>query len=440
MRTLQSKRWPWARTFVCALVALGLTLSATFVATPAAQASGPGPCAAITSTDQAQAAVAPAGGVTARLSRTQGTVGTALSVTGAGWPANTFVVVNMVLKKYNQIGVDAVAVAHAMTSASGALDIPQFHAPNIIECESMNVRSPDGGTMMFLVHTLDGRARQPLVFTYLPSPTLTSSMTGVGAVAGATMTLTGAGWESNETVTITPMTHSAYTSYDFPFAPLPNAAFTVTADASGAFTISYRLPNVPPETEVALSVQANGPRFGDVSYLTEVDYTTLPTIFPSIHLSEIAVNPGGALTVTGEHWLPQRPIIIEYCRGENTIAGMVGLRCDPLLAEQLAIVQADASGHFSARVRLPANARLGSVTVQARIPGGQFGLVVYAQGQPLAIAPTYAEAHPRLMALRAAAPYLAGSALALLALLGALAARLLRARRRGGTGDAEPAL
>ncbi|HEY7976520.1 MAG TPA: hypothetical protein VID72_14320, partial [Ktedonobacterales bacterium] len=94
---------------------------------------------------------------------------------------------------------------------------------------------------------------------------------------------------------------------------------------------------------------------------------------------------------------------------------------------------------FFAQVQLPINARLGDITVQARI--GDPSVImssesrVFAQGKPLTIVPvvtplTYAQIHPRLTRLLAAAPYLGASVFALLALLGALAAWLIRVRRR----------
>jgi hypothetical protein len=60
-------------------------------------------------------------------------------------------------------------------------------------------------------------------------------------------------------------------------------------------------------------------------------------------------------------------------------------------------------------------------------------MVIYAQAQPLAIAPTYVQLHPRRVWVMAHWPYFAASAIALLALLGTLAAWLLR-RRRGARG------
>jgi hypothetical protein len=199
----------------------------------------------------------------------------------------------------------------------------------------------------------------------------------------------------------------------------------------------YRLPDVAPTSTVSLLVHAKDERFGDITFYPWLNITILPKIFPSMRLNEIAVNQGESLTVTGDHWLPGQQGVIEYCRGQSPQPGIVGLRCGRFVTQQLGVFQADSNGHFVAHVQMPTDARFGSVTVQARVPYAAFGLGVYAQAQGLTIIPTYVQAHPRREWVIDHAWYLGGGAIALLALGGALAAWLTRARRR--RSGAQPA-
>jgi hypothetical protein len=299
----------------------------------------------------------------------------------------------------------------------------------------------NGGDVLLLVHTADGRHRMPLTFTFInynDGPSVGTNSSQDPFNSGKSVAVTGLHWEPHERITLTQKTAPrSVTPQPLNFTTTPNSAVSVTTDDQGNFVAILPEVNVAPETWIMVETEGTGSRYGDV-YITAGPLPLPPPLFPSIHLDQIAVSQGGALTVTGDHWLPGQPGVIEYCRGENTIPGMVGLRCDPFLAEQLGTFVADGAGHFVAHVRVPSNARFGSVTVQARIPDDEFGLVIYAQAQPLAVAPTYAQLHPRRAWVEAHWPYLAASALALLTLMGALVVWLLRRRRgvRGGEAQA----
>jgi hypothetical protein len=435
------RRWQartGARVFLCALVALALwvvTVGAPMSrGAPGVQAAGLASCD-VTMTHHVS--LASAGGASARLSRTQGVVGTALSLTGSHWPARAAVIISVFINVRGEDYEAFAKLAQGTTAADGSLTIQGFRAPVIDSCVLPPLQS--GETVVFLVHTLDNHIQAPVNFTYLTDlgPQVTTTPTAANLAPGEQITMTGARWEPDEHVTITPaIAPQGMQSPQPAIQPLSADAVSITTDSTGAFTVSLPALNESPLTEISFVAEGTGPRYGDV----EVDswtYVMLPKVFPSIHLSAIAVNPGGALMVSGDHWLPHQSGVIEYCRGENTIPGMVGLRCDPNLSEQLGTFLADGSGHFTAQVNFPANARLGSVTVQARAPDSMFGLVVYTQAQPLAIAPTYAEAHPRQAWVEAHWPYFAASALALLTLLVAAAIWLTRRwRGRGGAARA----
>jgi hypothetical protein len=413
------------------LLPLGIALLAMAVGmtiAPTARASGPGPCAA---PPQQQAALAPAGGVTARLSRSQGVVGTVLSMTGSRWPANATVMVDAYITWNGDRYIAAPTLARGTASADGRLTLSQFRAPPIATCSSLGGAS-DGGEIVFLVHTLDGRARAPILFTYLTyllGPQIVTAPADQALAPDAQVTVNGAHWEPDEHVTLTFLVAAGSLAQapTPPFQPVPGVATHATADSQGAFSAIMPALDEPPGTQILVVAQGTGPRYGDVSE-SSYSYEMLPKIFPSIHLGEIAVNPGGALTVMGSHWPAHVAGVIEYCRGENTLPGIVGLRC--LGGQQLGDFQTDSAGRFSATVHMPTHAALGSVTVQARIPDATFGLAVYATAQPLAIAPTFAQAHPRLTRLIGMAPYLGGALILLMALL--LAGVFLMRRRRDG--------
>ncbi len=436
-------RWRWLG-LRAPLPVVGLALlamAAGVVSAPTTRASGPGPCATITSADKAQHALTMAGGVTARLSRTQGTVGTELTATGAGWPAGATVLVDVYIKRNGAVFAEA-PLTQAVVSANGTFTTAQFLAPRSVVCSSLSEtsdgRPTDGGSMLLLIHTRDGKARALVTFTYLTydlGPWIIPASAGSALAPGTALAFTGAHWEPGEQVTLTPMAApGSFTLALFPppsaFQPVPGLAVSATADENGAFSAVVPGFDEPPGTLVEVIAQGTGPRYGTVS-VSNFIYQMLPKIFPSIHLSEIAVNAGGALTVTGDHWPANVAGVIEYCRGETTLPDMVGLRC--LGGQHLGDYQTDSAGRFSATVHMPTNAALGSVTVQARIPNAPFGLAVYAAAQPLAIAPTFAQAHPRLMRLSAVAPYLAASAVGVVVLLIALLLVVRRRQRRNDT-------
>lgn len=436
------------RILCCALAGLALTMGllAADSGAPAVRASASVSCGTHSVNELSQPTLTASGDVTAKLNRKQGTIGTTLTVTGSDWPAGASVLVDLYVKQPDgtYFSYDAFfgALTRGTASSGGAIALTPFHAPPVGTCTGVFSGAQDGGDVLLLVHTADGRHRMPLTFTYInyfdgPQVAINSSQDPFNS--GKTVTITGLHWEPNERVTLTqqtaPRTENPQPSN---FTVTPNSTASVTSDSQGNFVAVLPEANVAPETWIMVDTEGTGPRYGDVG-LSAGPLPLPPSIFPSIHLEQIAVNPGGALTVTGDHWLPSAPGVIEYCRGENTIPGMVGLRCDPFLSERLGTFVADSAGHFVAHVRMPSNARFGSVTLQARIPDDTFGMVIYTQAQPLAIAPTYAQLHPRRAWALAHWPSLAASAIALLALLGALAAWLLR-RWRGRRSEARPAL
>lgn len=438
------------------LLALCLALgAAAFTPSTVARASGPGPgpCATITPAEMAAWGWGPAGGADAHLSRTQGAVGTALSVTGAGWPAGATIMVDAYAKYGGHIDGPIVPLGQGIASSTGGISIGAFRAPRLDVCASMN-GNQDTGQTIFLAHTPDGRIRAPMSFTYLTylrGPQLTTNLTGESIAPGAPLTITGSRWEPGERVTVTPM-FAPWVPNTQPqpaVQPIAGAAASAIADNQGAFSLTLPALHEPPTTQISFDAQGTGSRYGNVDVGASWQSITLlnvyfwkavmlPAVYPSIHLDTGQAAPGAAVTVTGDHWEPNQHGIVEYCR-EQHYNYLHALHCDQSLDQRLGVFQADAAGHFVAHVRLPAYAAPGAITIQALDPTAPFGLTVYAQAQPLTIARTFDQTHPQLARLLAWAPIVGGALLVLLVLLGALAMwRVMRWRGRSGATPTRP--
>ncbi|HEX8995379.1 MAG TPA: hypothetical protein VF812_05070 [Ktedonobacterales bacterium] len=396
-----------------------LAMGGVVITQPGVRASGPGPCTVA----QQAGALAPAGGVSARLSRTQGVTGTALSVTGGGWPAGAPVTVDAYMTRNGSAYNASANLAQGRAGANGALTLPQFRAPMLDTCSSLSQTADgkpvDGGDVLFLVHTADGRARAPLMFTYLKylmGPGVMANDVGADVPAGTRITLNGARWEPNERVTVTAM-QAPWQPYLGPqqpaWRPIVGDTVSVLADNQGAFSVMMPALDEPAETQIIFFAQGTGPRYGDVNVYSGY-FVMLPKDYPTLHLDQRGVIAGASVTVSGERWPANVSGVVEYCRGQSGLPGMAGLRC--LGGQHLGDFQTDRSGRFSLTVHLPTNAALGPITIQTRIPSAAFGLIVYAQGQPLSIIPTFAQAHPRLTQLIARAPYLGAAFVLLVAL------------------------
>ena len=423
---MRGRRYAGVVRLLYAMGILCVALGASFGAAPVAWASGPGPCASVTQSDLTQHAIAPQGHVTARLSRTQGTVGTLLTITGSGWPAGASVAVDSYTKRGDTLTSNG-AMAQATASSAGSLTIGPFSAPLIGLCDSLN-DNQDGGVALFLVHTHDGLRRVPITFTYLTyifGPQISSATV---VRAGSEITVTGAHWEAGEAVTITPMVApwSPDTKPLPAFQPAPSAKVSGTADVLGSFSLAVPAFDEPALTEIKFVAQGTGPRYGEVQ-LVVFGPIVEPKALPRVQLDHTAVYPGGSLTVTGDGWAPDQAGVIEYCRVANTPPGTTRPYCNPPLSQELGTFHTDSNGHFVATIHLPTNAHFGPDIVQERLPS--IPLAYYTQGQPLTIEATYAQLHPRLTRLIALAPYI-GSALLLAALVALL---IFTRRRRDGT-------
>ena len=169
--------------------------------------------------------------------------------------------------------------------------------------------------------------------------------------------------------------------------PLPGAQTVhATADARGDVTANVPIPSgLAPGTVVNLSATAISASYGTLLIILDPEALVPAPIPPTWNLSATEGDPGMTLTVIGDHWWPADSISVEYCRAEAAQPTALGVRCNsgpqgftPTgYAAQLGGAVVDESGHFSATVTLPANAKPGAIIVQARPLGGNERAEVY---------------------------------------------------------------
>ena len=380
-------------------------------------ASGPGPCTVMTETDAAALAGAHSR-ATIALSRSTGTVGTRLTLRGSGWPAATEVRVDILISRAGRIWPGVSDVISAKTTNDGRFETAAFRAPEIASCISMKSLSSEGGTALFVAHTSANDVRASTIYTYLPSPHLTAAITSTSIPSGTAIALSGTHWPSKQVITlfaeIRPFTALSESES---LQRVPGSTLTTSTDASGAFTLQYSLPKEPPETQVQIMAEATSAQYGNVLIPLYQTFEITPSVSPTLTLDRTSAEPGADVTVSGDHWLPGQLVQIEYCRGETELPGMPHrvVPCDPYVAHFLIRATVDPHGHFTIKTHLPVSIQPGAITLQARVPGDIFGLLVYAQGQPFTVLYPFALAHPRLAKLLAATPVVAGAALLLLA-------------------------
>lgn len=445
-----------ARLLLCALVALALWAGMQARGDVSiARASGRGPCTPLTANDLSQPQVTPRGHASAWPSRNEGTGGTLLSISGSGWPANTTVEVDGWSDNMGDMLYDDI-MAKVKTTASGAFQTQQFRLDMVCPWLGWTNVKIAPVTVLFVAHTLDGTFqtvshRAQMIFTYLPSPLFNGAQpeqaTLTATHAGDTARIVSTGWTPGDHITITTLVAAWPQTPVGPYygpppitTPTSSGDITTTTNSSGSFSLTYHVPDAAPLSTVLLLLHTSDSRYGDVSIYPFSTFMLYPTIFPTTLLAERTSLAGGALTVTGDHWLPNQQIDIEYCRG-LAYDSYHHLYCSQFASESLGAVRTDGSGHFFVQVHLPSNARLGDITVQARLDGAsvimEWDARPFAAAQPVTIvAPTvtltYAQIHPRRVWVEAHWPYFAASALALLTLLVALGIWLMRRWRGRG--------
>ncbi len=236
-----------------------------------------------------------------------------------------------------------------------------------------------------------------VAFRYLPAPTV--ALGGLGALGiakvGASIIVSGSGWEPHESLSLTLLSTD-------PVSPgiVPNAARThATADVKGNFTTTYPLDaHLDWNNGVMLLVECSGPRFGYVD-----EYGTLslaPAVQPTFQVDRTLVTPGMTITVSGEYWYPGHTYTIKYCAARWGESGWEdGPDCGKEANPTLGVVSIDADGRMRQQFRIPSNEPPGVIMV------GVTNLTPWFNPQQVAVhvvdhLPTWDDIHPRVAALR----------------------------------------
>jgi len=144
-------------------------------------------------------------------------------------------------------------------------------------------------------------------------------------------------------------------------------------------------PGLPWGHQAALTVTGNGSRYGTLNWGTDI--LLLPAVSPTFRLDRTIASPGATILVTGEHWNPGEAVTLHYCRDglHNGVASAWPF-CVHGSQQDLAVATIDAHGNLRQQVTIPANARLGVITIEAAdVPGdvsGGHGVAVRLGGGP----------------------------------------------------------
>ena len=365
------------------------------------------------------------------LDRSEGPVGTDLTVTASGWRPGAHVTLRVdgrepkTGKFYTLMPTFAQAVvARDGTVRLGTLDAPVFFCVDMNTYPNTEYRFGDAGTTAFFVLAADdGEVSAPVAFQYLAAPTISLSAGEQGVVVGSSVVVTGSGWEPHEPVTVMLMgtgISSGHVSY--------GETVHATADNQGAFQVRYPIAaDWPWHTISQVQVKGSGPRFGTLGASDVLGIT--PAVPPTFQVDRTLVTPGMTITVSGEHWYPGDTYTIKYCDAQWQDGGWTnGPNCGKAVNPALGTVTIDATGRMHQQFNIPNDQPPGVIMVRIlELPSG-------INVQPIAVhvvdhLPTWDDIHPRVAALRNT---LVGSlpfTIPLALLLGALAVVAAHRRR-----------
>jgi hypothetical protein len=368
--------------------------------TPTAHAAGPGYCEPPPVEDRAPTHPAP------HLNRSEGPVGTNLAITASGWRPGARVTLHFDGRdpksgKYYALIPD---LAKGRVARDGTISLSSFEAP-LFGCSGITISdSPDfffnyggGSTGYFVLAADDGRVSAPVAFKYLAAPTV--AIGGLDergrAKVGASITVTGSGWEPREPLTMRLQNIDSAVPRTVPYTqPL-----TATTDTHGAFTAQYPLDaRLRWNSNIQVEVEGSGPRFGVLDEYAS--FFLVPEAQPTLHVGPALVTPGMTITVTGEHWYPGVSYTIKYCAGQPGETGWVnGPNCGKQVNPAFGMVTADAHGQITQQFRVPSGSSLGVIMVRV----DEVGFATDLQPIPVRVVdhlPTWDDIHPRIAALR----------------------------------------
>ncbi|HET8907575.1 MAG TPA: hypothetical protein VFN11_11485, partial [Ktedonobacterales bacterium] len=188
-------------------------------------------------------------GRTIHLNRTEGPVGTDLSVSTSGWHPGVALALHFDARnpKTGELYTLMADFAKGTVAQDGTVTVSPLEAPSFFCVDMFSADytgyqfDQDGGTTAYLVlDASDGEVSAPVAFRYLRAPSV--GLGGLGsfgeAKVGTSITVTSTGWEPHEPLTLTLRSGDpTVTNLVVPFAVATHA----TADAAGNFSAPYSL-------------------------------------------------------------------------------------------------------------------------------------------------------------------------------------------------------
>lgn len=334
--------------------------------------------------------VASTGNARLTLNTARGVVGSKIVARGVGWPAGVQVLVD--IEQNRQLITEAQAVPQPV-AANGTFEAPAIGAP----AQGCVFQPAPGTVVQVVARSLDNHTAASAAFTYVAEPpVLAPSWTGTTIPATAvSVSATGLGWGAGTLVSLWAPIASPGASPPDPWLPpagLPIAQ--VRADGVGAFTASVPLAvpagGLRPGTSINLAASASTPLYGDVLVNMPAQFAVGLSVMPALSLDSSQGLAGAALTIAGDHWWPGDTVQIAYCRGITTY-------CNPYVMQQLGTAVVDDHGHFSARVALPTNARVGPISVEVYVGDQAVSPYLMTQAFEVEAPPLpWNKVHPRL--------------------------------------------
>jgi hypothetical protein len=346
-------------------------------------------------------------GRTIHLNRTEGPVGTDLSVSTSGWHPGVAVALHFDARnpKTGELYTLMADFAKGTVAQDGTIALTSLNAPSYF---CVDMASPDytsyqfdqdgGTTAYFVLAASDGEVSAPVTFRYLPAPGV--GLGGLGsfgeAKVGTTITVTGTGWEPREPLSLTLRSGDPrVTNPVVPFAAVTHA----TADAAGNFSAPYSLDaRLRWNVGVDLAVEGTGARFGTLDEYANFSLT--PAVQPTFRVDHMLVTPGMTITVSGEHWYPGDTFTVKYCDAQWWRDGWVdGPNCGKEVNPRLGVVKVDASGRIHATFTIPRNQPLGVIMVRIN-EGAPWLKLTQIAVRVVNHLPTWDDVHPRVAAFR----------------------------------------
>jgi hypothetical protein len=431
---------------LCALAALAtccVLLAATAAsAHAAASTTPPRSCGASMATGRIGSASVPldATGAQIALNTASAVAGTQIVVRGTGWPGGVSIMIGV--KHFVQTDGVVTAfdgLAQTTATSTGSFTSSVFLLPP----GTCGILPRAGTTAEIVAHTLTGSIQAGAALSIAQTPAIAVGLPLLQLPRGATsIPVSGSAWVPGTAVSlvaassppdchvVTPIDSVRCLTSLFGAQPI-----SAVAAADGHFRSDVHIPpGVLPGTPVTIRAAVSASPYGELVFHSEWQAQLLPGVAPTLTADHAAGPAGATVVVRGDHWPASQQVMVSYCRREAMSQGTLLPQCNHSAqglvvtgyAQGLGEADTDGSGHFTLRVMLPANARPGAITFEARLTGQSLAGDVYIQTTSFTVARPVAPQSADL-----GWPFAVGSAaiLAVLTLLGFLTGILLWRRR-----------